>query len=247
MENNELQSLIAELRAQLGDNAISVELIDFEESSEPEASAEPQSDPGPAMPDELVAMLSRAAEEMAKEIFGDGIVTTQVTQLSPADDSKESREAMRSMLRGMGMQSQRCYHYILDSAGQPVHCEDGKEIEAFQRRGAHILANKRFNCQGLKMQVTTGFMVHNAMTSDEPPVPCWATQVIREDTEEVGAQEVTYSAADAMRMHRYVCASTQHIIASVYRQRRPSPTRRAVAQRRIAAGQDVLRRKRGTR
>lgn len=149
-------------------------------------------------------------------------------------------------LKGATVIEVQCYHYILDSAGQPRHVENAWEVEAFLRRKGHVLAEKRFNYRGYTIEITTQLAVHNPMIGDVPPLPRWVTAAHMpgiDGPDDDAPHWSSHSAVEAMATHREVIRSTRRFLKVEHRERRPSPTRRAVALRRIAAGQDVLRRK----
>lgn len=247
----ELNALINEMHSKLTAGA-TIELIDDE-------AREQQSQPGQSLPDELLAEISQAAAALARELFGDEAVieTSQMTQISPMDGSVESRQAVREMVERL-MPRRRCYHYILNDRGEPVHTEDDEEVEAFQERRGDILAEKHFKGpRGSTFVVTAALLIHNEWDGQTtPPSPQWITLVSCENDGSIGWQYISRGPYEALRQFHYAVRETRRTIAHGHRlaqppmtrrkiagQRKASPVRREVAQRRIAAGLDVLRRK----
>jgi hypothetical protein len=204
----ELQNLIADLRNKFPDN-VHVGLI-----SDDDLARETQSRPGQALSDETAAEISRAAEAMARAIFGDAaIIESRATQISPMDGSEESRQAVISMLKNMIPRRLHCYHYILDSNGQPVHSDDEEEVFQFQRDKKDILATQSFDCLGMEMRLTTRLLVHNPMKGNEIPKPRWITELRRMDTGECGFREFAQSVDEAWTQHRVACEEARRILA----------------------------------
>jgi len=207
MENKEeLQNFVADLRSKLGDN-VHVELI-----GDDEIAREQQSQPGQALPPELIAEISQAAEALAKTLFSNGVVETQMTQISPMDGSAASKEALKSLLKRMKPGQAKCYHYVLDDNNQPVHCEDDEETHRFQQAKKDILITQVIDCIGIEMRLTTRLVVHNPVESNEIPKPHWVTELFREYTAELVSSEVSHSISEAWQKHRTTCEEIERSI-----------------------------------
>lgn len=230
--SNDINQLIAELRAKLPADA-HIELIDDTVPDDDET-----------LPAELIAQIDAAAKELA-EIIGGKVASLPLMKISAIDDSQESLKAMAALkgkiARRGAMRSASCYHYILDSKGNPVHCEDSKALQRFQKKRRDVVAETNVTCDDLLMKVVTAFTVHNPMIGDElPPAPTWVTSVICVNSGDVGFQCCTKNRDKVMKMHREICVQTRKAAGEQHRKRRPSPRRVKVAQRLISEGRDVL-------
>ena len=235
---SEINNLIAEFKAKFGDT-VNIEIIS-DEAPTPVIEREPDGD---TLPAELAQMIEAAARELAARL-GFTELSSSITQFSAIDDSPEAAEAMAAMRRQAGLVSQSCYHYILDSTGNPVHCEDEEEVRRFQRRDGHLIAEKKLQWDGVEFEIVTAFIVHNAMINGQVPVPHWIT-VLGSSTVKQARRWFWHSAAEARAGHASVVKKCIEAFAKEHRTRRPSPRRLKVVQRRLAAGQSVLRKRGG--
>lgn len=233
MENKELQSLIADLKAKLpGD--MTVELIDDEQ---PGATAEPQSEPGEALTDAMVAMLINACNEVVD------------AQTSARDDDNETLDALADLV----IPRLRPW-YLLDKHGDPVPVGDTwtdhvKVERLLRNQKKRTVARTHLEFRGKPIEVSTVFLAFNHQHFDGPPI-LWETMIFVYDYGDspvykgLNERQWRYeSKHDAKLGHRSVVKGVRCFLAALHRQRRPSPVRRAKAQKRIAAGQDVLRRR----
>lgn len=249
MMNNtpeELAALIAEFRDRFPD--LGVEAIDAEPlTSVIDESLPADDDDDSDLPAEIKTLIEAAAKELASRIMaGESLPLPGMIKLSALDDSPESMEAMQAVrnhatTHGTTMQALQptCYHYILDEHGNPVHCEDRQRVRRFIRRKRHIVKETILHHGKMTVQIVTTLVIHNPAPADEVPPPQWMTSIISANTGKVGFQCATTKRRDVLRMHRDVVMHAKQAIADC-RVRPSSPRRRAVAQRRIAAGQSVL-------
>ena len=238
----ELAALIAELRAKLPADA-TIELIDdaAPATTAEQLAAEQWRDD--LVPSELAQMVEAAAKELGIQDIK--AIPMPLMKISAIDESDEAQQAMaavrdKAQQSGVAMLRASCYHYILDSNGQPVPCEDKERVQRFEKRHGDVVAEVNFRCDDLTMKVITTFAVHNPQLGNEPPQPTWVTSVVCMNTGELGLQLSTQDRRKVHAMHRDVCEQTRKACGRLHRQRRPSPRRAKVAQRLISEGRNVL-------
>lgn len=133
----------------------------------------------------------------------------------------------------------RSFHFILDERGEPVPTDDRDAaarllLDPEKRR----VALTRFVFRGIAVEVSTVFLVFNHAYFDGPPV-LWETMIFARDRCLNNYQRRYTSRVAAIVGH----ALTVEVARRMVRRRRANSRRVMVAQRRVAAGQDVLRRR----
>lgn len=133
------------------------------------------------------------------------------------------------------------YYWLLDEQGDPVPTSDRVLVELLLRSGRDRAVGKTtFVYRGIKVYVSTVFLVLNHAFDDGPPV-LWETMIFTKNQWLDGYQERYRSRIEAEAGHARATMMAQKTL----RERRlPSPRRLAVAKRRICEGRDVLRRQR---
>lgn len=131
-------------------------------------------------------------------------------------------------------------YYVLDGQGNPVPTNDYEAVARLRRNiKARRVAESRLTSRGVEIWVSTVFISHNMAMPEERPV-LWETMVFASGCSIDGYRDRYHSRAEAKQGHRAIVRSALHYLQCQHRLQR-SRRRMAVAQRRIAAGQSVLR------
>ncbi len=135
------------------------------------------------------------------------------------------------------------YYYLLDEQGNPVPTKNRWAVELLLRDGpARTIAKTFMVYRGIGVEVSTIFLVLNHAHFGGPPI-LWETMTFSECSDHIDGHQWRYaSRKDAEQGHKDAVAFVRTEIKQRIKQ---SPRRQYVAQRRILAGKDVLRRKRG--
>lgn len=133
------------------------------------------------------------------------------------------------------------YRYILDEQGNPVPTTDDRAAHRLMRNIKKRTVKKTYlEFRGIKVEVSTVFTVWNLAVRPGTQPVLWDTMVFAPRCRALhNFQESYHSRREAEQGHRLVVD-----VARAYLHRKRSihsPRRMAVAQRRIAAGQSVLR------
>ncbi len=131
------------------------------------------------------------------------------------------------------------YYYLLDNEGNPVSTKNRRAVELLLRDGpARTIAKTFMVYRGIGVEVSTVFLVLNHAHFGGPPV-LWETMTFSECDHIDGHQWRYTSRKDAEQGHKDAVAFVR---AEIKQRIKQSPRRQYVAQRRILAGKDVLRR-----
>lgn len=230
----ELNALIADLRGKLPADT-TIELVEADE---------PQCEPWIiGSLDDLEAMVSRAAEAITQAVES-GEMSEGAMSISALDESPESMEAMQALTQRIA--PHRYYmQYLLDDNDDPYPAGDNmydrwqasKLLSNHRRR----IVKKTFMMhRGQPIEVSTVFLVFNHQYGDGPPI-LYETMVFSK-IQAIDGVQCRYDCKNCAKQgHCEVVKVVRQVLATLPRP--ISPTRRAKAAKRIAAGRDVLRRK----